>query len=569
VSAPVPVTPTPPVAPGPTALLQEYLRSHAGAGFALPGSDAAAPSLRWSGPLSYSAAATALPGGRVIPVTDALVRRPAANRWAATLPGNPQVNGLPCYRVDRSYSCKGQARDTGSVTTLRINTDAPLIEITGVVADGSWSNQTLIVDGQLVPAQTLSAGLGGGGWLNATLQIDFGSRATRDIWIETGIYPAYVSVSQSDVVTAIDDSAEPQITVIGDSYQLSRSATFANGGSIALELASRLGIRRVAVDGIGGTGYWNSGGNFGNLNDRLTTDAADSSSIYLVIAGINDYGDVLDPPQLVWPTRAVYEQSVLGYYSALRAAQPNAVIVATAPFCPVPPMSDSDYVANAGTNSSGLGDYLYKAELQKRAVQSVGGPWVYIDVLMGGGWLNSSGASGDVTGLQWFTGGTAGPGTTASFKPGNTQGGGGGGFGGVASIPVLSPGQYLQAPDIYATGGSGSGLLLASSINNAGALQSLSVVTPGSGYTSAAGLPVIQIDPTYQVTAATLGPPQLLIGTNPGGQYPLAAFAPPGATDLNNIYTYLMPDLTHPSPLGVNYLSTRLAENIYEAVLAL
>jgi hypothetical protein len=28
-------------------------------------------------------------------------------------------------------------------------------------------------------------------------------------------------------------------------------------------------------------------------------------------------------------------------------------------------------------------------------------------------------------------------------------------------------------------------------------------------------------------------------------------------------------DTIHPSPLGVNYLSRRLAQNIYEAVLAL
>ena len=58
---------------------------------------------------------------------------------------------------------------------------------------------------------------------------------------------------------------------------------------------------------------------------------------------------------------------------------------------------------------------------------------------------------------------------------------------------------------------------------------------------------------------------------NPDGQYPLPSFAPPGvpAGELNNIYTLLSGDTIHPSPLGVEYLSRRLAQNIYDAVMAL
>jgi hypothetical protein len=244
--------------------------------------------------------------------------------------------------------------------------------------------------------------------------------------------------------------------------------------------------------------------------------------------------------------------------------------VVTAPFCPVPPMSDSSYVANPGTNTSGLGDFLYMAQLHKQAVQQIAAPWVYIDVLMGGGWLNSSGASGDVTNLQWFTGGTPGPGTTPTNKPGNTGGGGGGGFGGIASIPVVSGGHYTQAPDIAASGGTGSGLLLASSIDGTGAITTINIVSPGNGYSSGAGLPTISIDSTFQTVPAQLGNPVVMVGTNPNGAYPLPSFAPPGSSgDLNNIYVMLMPDLIHPSPVGVNYLSRRLAQNIFEAVMAL
>jgi hypothetical protein len=453
-------------------------------------------------------------------------------------------------------------------------TDAPVLELSGAVADGSPSGvvQTLIVNGQLVPPVVLSTTrLNGGGWDIGTISIDFGSRAIRDIWITTNLYLAYVKLGQYDTLFPVDDQNEPQISVIGDSYLQRPSSSF-GGGAIALEIGARLGLGKVGVDGIGGTGYWNSGGNNGNLNDRLDADATDNSTIYLIMAGLNDYGDYTYPPaEIVWPTPGTFEQAVTGYMQNLRNLQPEALIVVTAPFCPNPPMSDSSFVSNAATNNSGIGDFLWMAQLHKQAVQQIAGPWVYIDVLLGGGWLNSSGASGDITNLQWFTGGTPAPGTTATYKPGNTLGGGGGGFGGIASIPVLSGGQYTQAPNVIATGGSGSGLLLASSINAAtGALTSVNVYNPGSGYSSGAGLPTISIDPTYQLSAATLGSPVLMVGINPNGGYPLPSFAPAGAPgDLNNIYEMLLTDLTHPSPLGVAYLSTRLAQNIYEAVMAL
>jgi hypothetical protein len=195
---------------------------------------------------------------------------------------------------------------------------------------------------------------------------------------------------------------------------------------------------------------------------------------------------------------------------------------------------------------------------------------VYIDVLMGGGWLNSSGATGDVTNLQWFTGGTPGPGTSATYKPGNTQGGAGGGYGGIAEIPIVAGGRYSQAPGVTARGGSGSGLLTASRIDSAGALKTILVFVPGSGYTSA-GLPSFDIDTTYELSPALLGTPTLMSGINPDGQYPLPSFAPPNVSvdALNNVYTVLERDMVHPSCVGVAYLSRRLAENIFQAVMAL
>src|SRR6185312_17287229 len=98
--------------------------------------------------------------------------------------------------------------------------------------------------------------------------------------------------------------------------------------------------------------------------------------LYLVTAGLNDYGDTNG-----WPTRAEYERSVYDYVRNLRDAQPKALIVATGPFCPLPPLSDSLHVANAATNTSGMGDYMYTAQLHLDALRQIAAPWIYIDVL--------------------------------------------------------------------------------------------------------------------------------------------------------------------------------------------
>ncbi|MBV9695770.1 MAG: SGNH/GDSL hydrolase family protein [Gammaproteobacteria bacterium] len=567
--SPSPQTPSSSASTNPNVVsLRNYLQAHATPIYSLPPAPVTVPSISWAGALSNAVAPSSLPGGVVIPLRNPLVNLPIASQYSASLPGNPMVGGLPCLAVNRAYTCKGVARTVGSVHVLRIKTDAPVLELSGVVADGSRTVQTLIVDGHLAAPKALSsARVPGGGWDVGTVQINFGSRQLREIWIDTGMYVAYVKVDAAASVVAIDDSAEPQMTVVGDSYMQANSATFGNGGAIALETAARLGIKKVATDAIGGTGYWNSGLGWGNLNDRLAAHAADNSTIYLVVAGINDYADAVSISQLSWPTRAVYEQAVLGYLQGLRSRQPNALIVVTAPFCPNANMSDSSYIAQPATNTSGMGDFLYKAALFKSSIQQVTGPWIYIDVLMGTGWFNSSGASGQVRNLQWFTGGTPAPGTTSTYKPGNTHGGAGGGFGGIGSIPVLFGGQYRQAPDVTATGGSGSGLLLASSVNASGAVTAINIISPGTGYSGS--LPTINIDPTYQISQATLGTPVLIAGTNADGAYPLPAWLAPGIGDLNNTYRMLQPDLVHPSPLGVEYLSTRLALHIYEGVMAL
>jgi hypothetical protein len=557
------------------AALQAYLQANAVSGFALPAFASDIPTISWAGALSSAAPpATTLPAGAVYPAAHSRIGKAIPHRFSASLPGNPAIGSWPCLTANRPYTCKAMPRTVSTVQAFRFKTDAQVIELAGVVTDGSRSVQTLIVDGRLVPAKVLSSARARGGWNYGAIRLEFASRKIRDIWMETAIGLAYLKIDQSDSLFALDDDADPQITVIGDSFLQVRSGAFGNGGAIALSLAARLGIRKVATDAIGGTGYWNSGwdslGNVGNLKDRLPGHATDGSAIYLVMAGLNDYGDP-SSGGTVWPSRQTYEDTVLFYLQGLRAAQPHAVIVVTAPLCPVPPMSDSTHQSSSFTNTSGKGDFLYKAELFKQSLQQIAGPWVYIDVLMGGGWLNSSGATGDITNLQWFTGGTPAPGTSATYKPGNTDGGGGGGFGGIADVGVLSGGRYSQAPEITASGGSGSGLLLSATIDSSGSLTQIDIVSAGEGYTAGSGLPTISIDPTFEQIPAVLGAPTLIVGINPNGEYPLQSFAPIGATpdQLNNIYVMLARDTVHPSPVGAEYLAFRLARNIYDAVLAL
>jgi hypothetical protein len=551
--------------------LRSHLSLHAVAGFALPPPVATPPTVTWAGPLTQDdPVATTLPDGVRIPVSDPRIARtlPALSR--NTLPGAPTVDGMPCPRVDRPYLAKGIERSAYSVQWFRFRTDAPVIELSGVLPDGGASCQTLLVNGQLAGPFMLSSARGRGGWNRGTLRIAFPDQRMRDVWIETGLYAAYVKVEAGDIFEASAHDLEPQITVIGDSYLQVKSTTFGNHAGIALELGARLGLRRIATDAVGGTGYWNSGRGLGNLGDRQSAHGADGSTVYLVLAGLNDYGDSISGSLIEWPSRSEYERGVAAYLSGLRAAQPDALIAVATPFCPVPSMSDSTYIANPATNTSELGDFLYKSRVLRESIGTIAGPWVYIDVLMGGGWLNSSGASGDISGLQWLTGGTPAPGTTATNRPGNTNGGGGGGFGGIARIPVLQRGRYVQAPEIRAIGGTGRGLLLSSRLDTNGGLSLVAIEVPGEGF-NAGGLPVIEVDTTHELVPAVLGPPELLVAINPDGEYPLRSFAPAGVTpaELNNIPMMLAVDRVHPSSVGVSYFSARLARNLHDAVMAL
>jgi hypothetical protein len=123
---------------------------------------------------------------------------------------------------------------------------------------------------------------------------------------------------------------------------------------------------------------------------------------------------------------------------------------------------------------------------------------------------------------------------------------------------------------VEAVGGSGTGLRLAARLDDAGRLSRIDVVCPGMGYTSGpGGLPTVVVDGTYALAPATVGTPVLMTPVNPDGRYPLPEFTTAQLAQLNNSPSMFGPDTIHPSPRGVSYLAGRLAQNIYDAVMAL
>jgi lysophospholipase L1-like esterase len=71
---------------------------------------------------------------------------------------------------------------------------------------------------------------------------------------------------------------------------------------------------------------------------------------------------------------------------------PTTVLVAAGPWCP----SQTNATQSGGTYP-GIRDKIYAG------IQTISGPWCFIDNLLGT-WVNSSGASGDAGNIAWQTG---------------------------------------------------------------------------------------------------------------------------------------------------------------------
>lgn len=269
---------------------------------------------------------------------------------------------------------------------------------------GTNLGATLVVDGQYVSERYIrrarSAGTMGEALdrYDTYTKFDFGSRALRKIslYATSSLGPAAIAIAPSDTLSAWDRTAEPAMFGIADSYGQAPSENW-RGAGIFFEAAALLGLPHVDINAIGGTGYAPVVTNTDTRNPgnafaaRIATMADAQPDLFVTAGGINDHFGRGAPPLYASAeaARSGFEAAARDYFRALRAALPDAVLVALAPWEP-----------NAAFNPA---DARAKAAVIKSALSAVAAPWIIVDNL-NSGWSNSSGAQDAGTGVGWQTG---------------------------------------------------------------------------------------------------------------------------------------------------------------------
>jgi lysophospholipase L1-like esterase len=263
---------------------------------------------------------------------------------------------------------------------------------------------TLIADGQYMAPRFISTTLQGGvpgaplNQPNAYVKFDFGSRAARRISVygQSTQGPCAIAIAPGDTLQAWDRSDEPAMCAMADSYGGFPNRHWGGSGPF-WEAAALLGIPHLDINYIGGTGYAPNNTNADTRNPgnafgaRINSSARAAPDLFITAGGINDNNWLAAPPLFATgaDAKASFEAGVSNYYRSLRAALPNAVLVAIGPWQP----NVAFYPTVAPT----------KVATITAALQATAGPWVFIDNLVGG-WINSAGASSPATGVPWQTG---------------------------------------------------------------------------------------------------------------------------------------------------------------------
>lgn len=317
------------------------------------------------------------------------------DRWIAQT--DAVIAGRTVYPVQRSHV--SATKGSGGVCGLHFQLKGSAFE---VLFAGIDVGITLVVDGRYVSpsfiATTLSGGIAGSrlSTPNTFVRIDFGVAAARKVslYARSTQGPCAIGVAADDVVQPWDRSGEATMGAMADSYG-GASGPFWGVSGPFWEAAALLGIAHVDLDAVGGTGYApNSAPGFENPGDafpaRLPGSVDVAPDLFITAGGINDNNAYALPPYATPATaRAGFETAVNLYYTRLRAALPQSVLVALGPWAPRQAMP-TDAIAQS------------KADAVKAALQTVGGPWVFLDNL-NGGWSASSGAQGQRAG-PWQTG---------------------------------------------------------------------------------------------------------------------------------------------------------------------
>ena len=274
-----------------------------------------------------------------------------------------------------------------------------------VLFAGANVQVTMLADGQYVAPgfieTELHSGVPGGllATPNAYVRFDFGSSATRRIslYATSSQGPCAIARAKLDTLTPWDRTGEPAFCAITDSYGQVRGVNWATGGPF-WEAASQLGIPHLDLNAIGGTGYAPN-----NIDDdtrrpgnafvaRVAEGVITAPDLVLTAGGINDDNSFAVPPLYASAAeaKAGFDAAVQRHFRDLRAALPDAVLAAMGPWAPVESLP-----VGAVAQS--------KADTILAALQSIAGPWVFLDNLHGG-WTTSAGASAPATRGAWQTG---------------------------------------------------------------------------------------------------------------------------------------------------------------------
>jgi len=307
--------------------------------------------------------------------------------------GGAVIEGHVVHPVQRAH--RAATMNSVGVCGLHFEFDGAAFEI---LFAGSDPTITLVANGQYMAPKLIQTTLRGAPLAgpNTFVQFDFGARQRRQIslytWSSQG--PCAIATAPGDTLQAWDRSAEASFAAMADSYGGARGPLW-RGGPF-WEAAALLGIAHVDLDAIGSTGYAPNAANGDTLHPgnafaaRLPTSVDAQPDLFLTAGGINDNNSIAAAP---YPNaaaaRAGFNTAVSQYYTELRAALPESVLVATGPWAPRQ-STPTDPVA------------LSKADTIKAALQAAGGLWVFLDNLQGG-WVNSAGASAVASG-PWQTG---------------------------------------------------------------------------------------------------------------------------------------------------------------------
>ena len=317
--------------------------------------------------------------------------------WSVPARGAAVIAGVPVFPVSRRHPAA--TRGSEGVCALHFSMLGRALE---VLFAGTQVELTLIADGRVLAGGFINTTLAGGvpgaslNVPNTFVRIDLGSAAPRRIslYARSSQGPCAIAVAGDDQVQPWDRSAEASMAAMADSYGGAAGVLWSNGGPL-WEAAARLGIAHLDINAVGGTGYApNSAPGAGNAGDafpaRLATTTAGAPDLFITAGGINDNNSQpLFPYVTADAARLGFEAATRHYFTTLRAALPQSLLVALGPWAPrenIPPNPVE----------------LSKAEAIATALAAAGGPWVFLDNL-NGGWRCSSGASGAGTG-PWQTG---------------------------------------------------------------------------------------------------------------------------------------------------------------------